>query len=406
MRGFAHLGLLILLLIGIIAGVYLVTSGNLNFLPIAKNGEIKFVDYNNPSQEITSTYIPRVKVRLSAPWPFKTISSPIKDVTTVKITLAEDPKFSRNTKSLESPFDLTNKGQLIVDYSFSEATTSTKTNTKKTKKEEKPKGEKKVLYAKFESSNNKSKVKNATIKLLPAPDSIANLLLSTTAADLLPDEEFSVNLLARSDQAEANLFVAKLNFSKEFAEVTSIETSDSFISPSFFTEKKFDNSEGTISLVGGVPAPGYKTQGEDKVMAKINFKAKNNGLFDLQFASDSAIYRNLDNKNILDLKNGIKIPIGGVTVSPSPQSSDTESSTSPTPSSSPGEGGSTDGSTKGDGNGDGKIDLEDLSILLTYFGSSDLDENIINLDINNDGKINTFDYSGLVALLKSSGVIS
>jgi hypothetical protein len=58
---------------------------------------------------------------------------------------------------------------------------------------------------------------------------------------------------------------------------------------------------------------------------------------------------------------------------------------------------------KGDANRDSRVDLQDLSILLSYwFDTTNFPDEI---DINDDGVINTFDFSGLLVILSDEGVI-
>ncbi len=63
--------------------------------------------------------------------------------------------------------------------------------------------------------------------------------------------------------------------------------------------------------------------------------------------------------------------------------------------------------SKGDGNNDGKVDLADLSVLLTHYSKSkDNDGDYpFEIDENNDGLINVFDFSQLIVLLRSGGII-
>jgi hypothetical protein len=58
---------------------------------------------------------------------------------------------------------------------------------------------------------------------------------------------------------------------------------------------------------------------------------------------------------------------------------------------------------KGDGNHDGVVNLVDLSVLMSNFGKKiDFPGEI---DLNNDGFINSLDYSAMVKLLISEGII-
>lgn len=93
--------------------------------------------------------------------------------------------------------------------------------------------------------------------------------------------------------------------------------------PSFITKwiEQTNDINGTLTLVGSVPNPGYKTtQGNKGLMAIITFRAKANGNAKLDFTADSAIYRNSDNQNILSVVRGTEINIGAI-LSPVPSAS-------------------------------------------------------------------------------------
>ncbi len=134
------------------------------------------------------------------------------------------------------------------------------------------------------------------------------------------EEEFKVQVFVRSDIDEANLFRAKMTFPKDLVEVTRIASdSGSFVKN--WVEQTYDNNEGTISLVGGVPDPGFKTeQGkESALIVTITFRTKDIGKGTLQFTDDSIIYRNTDNLNILTVKRNLDISIStkpSLTLSP------------------------------------------------------------------------------------------
>lgn len=123
------------------------------------------------------------------------------------------------------------------------------------------------------------------------------------------EEEFIVQVFARSDIDEANLFKAQIKFPKDLIEVLNINTDTGFITN--WVEQTHDNNEGVISLVGGVPAPGFKTiQGQDSALvAAITFKTRGMGKGTLEFTDESAIYRNTDNENILSIKRPLDLNI-------------------------------------------------------------------------------------------------
>lgn len=131
-----------------------------------------------------------------------------------------------------------------------------------------------------------------------------------------------VILLARSDLDEANLFVAKIKYDKELLEAISVDLPDcpecgksTVVDLSFvknWVEQTFDQNEGIISLVGGVPSPGFKTDTLDYpgVMTILIFQAKKEGTAVISFTDDSQILRNSDNQNILQYKDNTQVVIG------------------------------------------------------------------------------------------------
>ncbi len=259
-------------------------------------------------------------------------------------------------------------------------------------------------------------------------------------------EVVAVSLFVHSDNTAANLFNAKINFDKNLLTVDHIDYSGTFISN--WVEQYSDNRTGTISLVGGVPNPGYQTNvGSQGLMAVIYFKTLDGGNATIAFADTSTIYSNADNVNILASKESLVLSIlldQVIVISPSSTplpippngqcSSPTDTcakgyscqltgcegvgfpnacdphllckpvigltptlSLTPTPiSNSPVAG-------LGDGNGDGKINLQDMSVLLSIFNN--LKGYKSSLDLNADGIINSFDFSLMRNLLVKNGVI-
>lgn len=154
---------------------------------------------------------------------------------------------------------------------------------------------------------------------------------------LFPDEptpkalslgtKFRVDVYARSDVDAANLFAAKIKYSTdslEFVEVNRRE-GQSFVQN--WVETSADNSnEGVISMIGGIPSPGIKTDLSSgaMLMGSIIFNTKKLGTAKIELTDTSAIYRNSDNLNILSARKGtIEVPIEG-TASSSPISIQTD----------------------------------------------------------------------------------
>lgn len=218
---------------------------------------------------------------------------------------------------------------------------------------------------------------------------------STQGTSFKVGDTIAVKVLVRSDLASANLFSAKINFNKDLLAIDNIDYSNTFISN--WVEQYSDNSAGVISLVGGVPNPGYQTNtnNDSALMAVIYFKVLNSGNVNISFNESSAIYSNADNTNILAGKNPITLSLSSTQPTPTPTSQPSSlPSSTPSPAPVPG---------TGDANGDGKIDLVDLSILLSDFNKRSGFRK--GIDMNGDGIINTFDFSLLRNLLIQRGVI-
>lgn len=132
-------------------------------------------------------------------------------------------------------------------------------------------------------------------------------------------EEIPVTIIAKSDTVEANLFVTKLAFDPsrlEVIKVASVSGTPNSIEGDYFIKKwveaSFDNTSGTISVIGGVPITGLKTTSEKKyVVATVIFKAKKIGDAQINFMEQSAIYKNTDNLDISILKQPISFSITG-----------------------------------------------------------------------------------------------
>lgn len=210
---------------------------------------------------------------------------------------------------------------------------------------------------------------------------------------------------------------------KEKTDIAGKPLVDSFIKN--WVEKIYDNNVGTISLVGGVPNPGYKTKKKNppSTMAVIIFAAKKTGTAIISFADGSAIYRNSDNLDILATKKDVEVNIGtevepSVTTLPLPSGTPVSisdcksrpaclSENPPCSMSEPIEGWCPvpppGPPQKGDINGDGKIGLIDMSSLLSKWGKKN--KNVGKADLNGDKVVNTMDYSLMIKILIENGVI-
>lgn len=235
------------------------------------------------------------------------------------------------------------------------------------------------------------------------PETSLNL---TSRSPINVGQEFAVTVLARSDIENSNLFVSKINFPTDLLEVVSIDDDLSFITS--WAEQFYDNQTGQISLVGGVPSPGFKSNNVGSVMATINFKAKAPGTALVDLTTASQIFSNSNNQNIIQKTADASIVITGTAVSPSPNISPSpiaspSASVSPSPVPSPSESCST---MKGDGNADCVVNLTDLSIMLSNFSATNpVPAGKQLLDFNDDNRINTFDFSRMADKLFQLGII-
>lgn len=125
-----------------------------------------------------------------------------------------------------------------------------------------------------------------------------------TPSSIAPDSQFRVDIYARSDIEEANLFSAKVKYSADTVDFVSIEKREG----QSFVKNWVDASSdvGMVNLVGGVPNPGIKT--DSKVgaflMGSIIFKSKSSGSIKVEVSDASAIYSNASNINILTSRKG------------------------------------------------------------------------------------------------------
>lgn len=179
----------------------------------------------------------------------------------------------------------------------------------------------------------------------PSPSGVrsAQLTLSPGTANvaLLQDIPLTVNF--RSDIDAVNLVKARLDFDPSKIEVTSIDTTGSFIT-TWVENNVINNSAGKVSLTGGVPSPGFKTNGVDAKMAVVHLRAKTtfSGATNIAIVvPPSVAYRNSDSTDILIAPTGAApyvTVVSEITPLPSPTPTLSPSPTpvlSPSPSPTP-----------------------------------------------------------------------
>lgn len=154
---------------------------------------------------------------------------------------------------------------------------------------------------------------------------IAPFADEATPTNLTTGQTFRVDIYARSDVDAANLFQAKVKYTSDTVDFVSVEqrSGQSFVKN--WVDASVDNSNtsvGVVSMVGGVPNPGIKTDSKTgaMLMGSIIFKAKATGTAKIGLSDgNSAIYSNANNINILTATKGIiEVPIQEVQPTPTP----------------------------------------------------------------------------------------
>lgn len=136
-----------------------------------------------------------------------------------------------------------------------------------------------------------------------------SLTLTSNERNVGVGNTVAVSLIIRSDVAATNLYTAKISFEKESLIVEKIDYTGSFIKN--WVEQYHDNSTGKVSLVGGVPNPGFKSNRSEAgaVMATIYFRALKAGSTKVVFEKNSMVFDNASNLNILTATNDAKVAI-------------------------------------------------------------------------------------------------
>ena len=230
-------------------------------------------------------------------------------------------------------------------------------------------------------------VTKGPLKIFPKA-SVSAPLTPTTAFVLSPNksqyavgEEVAVAIQVRSDIAATNLYAAKISYDPQVLQLGRVDVTSPFIKN---WVEQYWGDPGKISLVGGVPTPGFQTNVEDKAtMATLVFVALKPGSTTISFDADSAIYSNADNTNILVGKESVTLILStGVSPPVVP---------TPTPY--------VCSACDADINQDGPVTILDFSILSTCFNKKSTDTNkgvsCNRADINKDGVVTILDFSCL-----------
>lgn len=146
------------------------------------------------------------------------------------------------------------------------------------------------------------------------------MFLDTPKVNVSDGEEFQVNIKVKSDLDPSNLFVSELKFNPKNFEVLRIATDSASVpqrNGTYFAtswlDLDFDNTNGTVSVAGGVPNPGLKTEikspPQDYILATVFFRSINSTQDTISLDQKSAIYRNSDNQNVLQTTKDLKINV-------------------------------------------------------------------------------------------------
>lgn len=187
-----------------------------------------------------------------------------------------------------------------------------------------------------QSVNVVGNISNSTVTVsqLAAITKNSQMALSAPAASPTVGAEFAVQVKVKTATDSANLFVSKMSFDPAKLAVSRIDTAGSFITQ-WVNDNSFDNTNGKISLIGGVPTPGYQSNSLVP-MATVYFTGKTAGSSLINLDAASSIYRNSDNQNILGSLTDATVTLSGAAVSPSPSISPSPSpAVSPSPIVSP-----------------------------------------------------------------------
>ena len=198
---------------------------------------------------------------------------------------------------------------------------------------------------------------------------------------------FQVELRIGSSEGITSM-KAYLNYNPSLIAVVSMVSSSSAFST--WWEDTFDNVAGKLRFQASTPTPGFS--GNNGLIATITFQAMGGGTATLTYDSSSLTLKANDT-NILNLA-GSTSGSYTITVPPSPPPSPP-----PTPPLGGGGGGATPPSPppsstrlRGDCSADGKVNIFDLSILL-----SNWQRTTGTCDLSGDGVVNIFDLSILLS---------
>lgn len=173
------------------------------------------------------------------------------------------------------------------------------------------------VYLTLQSQNPNSQ---ASVVEQRAPQSSLQMIPRIT--NITNQSVFPVDVVIQSDIDSANLFATRLSFEEDSLEVVAIASSSADLTDETriypateWIDASYNNTDGLINLVAGIPQQGLKTNPQDQtqqILATIYFKAKKSGETDLLFQEGSMMLNAQTSQNILSNAQSVTLQIGDV----------------------------------------------------------------------------------------------
>ncbi len=190
----------------------------------------------------------------------------------------------------------------------------------------------------------------------------AVLILTPQTEKIYVGETLSATLVLDTSGKPVNMVEVRIIFPADKMEVTSLSKVDSIISL-WVDEPAYSNATGTITFSGGLPTPGF--QGRAGKLLIVTFKVKDAGEALINIEDASVLANDGLGTDVLVETRPAKLLLIKPLV----------------------------GKEFGDIDGNGKVDLIDVSITITNWGTP----KNTRADLNNDGKVDKKDLSILFA---------
>lgn len=134
------------------------------------------------------------------------------------------------------------------------------------------------------------------LSLLPQVSHADTLFISPSSGSFKVGQTFSVRISVSSTVQAVNAVSATLSFPNDKLQVTSISKIGSILNL-WVEEPSFSNSQGTVSLEGVVPNPGFR--GSSGPVVTVNFRVIETGTAEMHFSSGSLLANDGYGTNIL-----------------------------------------------------------------------------------------------------------